>query len=552
MSFPSWLQNHRSDRAPGRDTARASSQWRRTKHGCRPHSEPLEERCLLSGDVVLDWNATLINTIETQRTPLLPASRTMAMVHVAMYDAVVALEPEYAFYAVPGLADDPPPAAHAFPEVAAARAADVVLDSNYPAQAATFDAQLQSFLAGYPGHGRAISDSLGWGQTVANAVLNWRSTDGSNAVVPYTPGTDPGGWQPTPPAFLPALAPQWPSVTPWAMSSGSQFRPPPPPDLTSADYATAFNEVKSLGSADSTTRTADQTQIALFWKDATGTAYAYAHWNQIAAGVSAARHLSLVDDARLFALLNVATADALIAVWDAKYTDNFWRPVTAIRFPGDSSLNPATVSDPTWTPLIVTPNFPSYVSAHSTVSAAAAEILTSLFGADYAFTAGSDGLPGVTRSFSSFDAAAAEAGQSRIYGGIHYQFDNQGGLATGHALGQFVFHNLLSPISQEDDPGGHSLGDNHADESAVSIAALAAVGPWDDSAPGGDGPGGPQGRRVALLTPRPAPEASALASAGRAHLPPLQGADSPAATPVGEDQPIPLWSRHLGWRLVRS
>src|SRR4029077_426 len=135
--------------------------------------------------------------------------------------------------------------------------------------------------------------------------------------------------------------------------------------------------------------------------------------------------LNLVDDARLFALLNVATSDALIAAWDAKYTDNLWRPVTAIQFAGDSSINPATVSDPTWTPLIVTPNFPSYVSAHSAVSAAAAEVLTSLFGRHYSFTAGSDGLPGVARSYSSFAAAAAEAGQSRIYGGIHYQFDNQ-------------------------------------------------------------------------------------------------------------------------------
>src|SRR5262249_48315866 len=159
--------------------------------------EPLEERCLLSGDVVLDWNATLINTIETQGTSPLLASRTMAMVHVAMYDAVVALEPNYTFYAVPGLVDAPPPAAHAFPEVAAARAADVVLDSLSPGQAATFDGHLQSFLAGSPSQGQAIRDSLGWGQTVANAVLNWRSTDGSNAVVSYTPGTAPGAWQPT-------------------------------------------------------------------------------------------------------------------------------------------------------------------------------------------------------------------------------------------------------------------------------------------------------------------------------------------------------------------
>jgi membrane-associated phospholipid phosphatase len=435
---------------------------------------------LPSSNVIQAWNATLINTIEAQGTPPLPASRSMAMVHVAMYDAVVALDPAYTFYALPGLADKPPPAAHAFPEVAAARAADAVLDSLYPAQAATFDAQLQSFLTGYPSHGQAISDSLSWGQTVARAVVSWRSTDGSGAVVPYTPGTAPGVWQPTPPGFLPALAPQWASVVPWAMTSGSQFRPPPPPALTSTDYATAFNEVKNLGRIDSTTRTPDQTQIALFWKDALGTAYAFGHWNKIAEGVSEVRRLDLVDSTRLFALLNIATADALISCWDGKYTYNFWRPVTAIGFSGDSSINPATVSDPTWTPLIVTPNFPSYASAHSTVSGAAAGILTALFGPHYRFTTGSDGLPDVARSFASFEAAAAEAGQSRIYGGIHFQFDNQGGLASGGALGQFVFHNFLVPVEQEDDQGDNSAVPMHVAFGSDLVerpAAPEAIGP---------------------------------------------------------------------------
>jgi hypothetical protein len=194
-------------------------------------------------------------------------------------------------------------------------------------------------------------------------------------------------------------------------------------------------------------------------------------------------HLDLVGNARLFALLNTATADALIACWDAKYTDNFWRPVTAIQFAGDSSINPATESDPTWTPLIVTPNFPSYTSAHSTVSGAAATILTALFGPDHAFSTGSDGLPGVTRSFRSFYAAAAEAGQSRIYGGIHFQFDNRGGLASGHDLGGFVFDNFLVPLGQEE-AGGEGQHDRSTDarthlvgtvfDGASFVSALAA------------------------------------------------------------------------------
>jgi membrane-associated phospholipid phosphatase len=243
------------------------------------------------------------------------------------------------------------------------------------------------------------------------------------------------------------------------MTVGAQFRPPPPPALSSDDYATAFNEVESLGRVDSTTRSADQTQIAFFWRDATGTSYAFGHWNKIAQGVSAERGLDLVADARLFAVLNIATADAIISCWDTKYTYNFWRPVTAIQFPGDSTLNPATPSDPTWTPLITTPNFPSYTSAHSTVSGAAAAVLTSLFGPGYHFTVGSEGLPGVTRSFAGFDTAAAEAGQSRIYGGIHYQFDNQNGLASGHTLGRFVVGNFLLPADEGDE--ADSRHDDH-------------------------------------------------------------------------------------------
>jgi membrane-associated phospholipid phosphatase len=358
------------------------------------------------------------------------------------------------------------------------------------------------------------------GSAVAQQILAWRSTDGSAAVVPYTPGTNPGDWQPTPPAFLPALGPQWPQVTPFAMTGGSQFRPPPPPALGSAEYATAFNEVKGLGAANSATRTAEQTQIAFFWRDAAGTSYAFGHWNLIAQGVSTEQGLGLADEAHLFALLNIATADAIISCWDAKYTYNFWRPVTAIRFAGDSALNPATESDPSWTPLIVTPNFPSYTSAHSTVSGAAAAVLTSLFGPGHHFTVGSEGLPGVTRSFGSFDAAAAEAGQSRIYGGIHFQFDSQYGLASGHALGAFVSENFLLPVG-EDEEGDGPQADNDGRQAAFSAAPALVPGPSDASAagelvlvgqPGAPGGGGP--------TPLP------------------QRIDAPAATTIGQDPSV--------------
>jgi membrane-associated phospholipid phosphatase len=445
--------------------------------------EQLEDRCLLSADVVLEWNQLALDAIRQVRPNPLAASRDLAITHAAVYDAVNAIDGSYQPYFAHVHASH-----GASLEAAAAQAAHDTLATLFPTQASTFDATLAADLASIP-PGRA-RQGIDVGHDVAQQILTWRSSDGSGAVVPYTPGTNPGDWQPTPPAFLPALAPQWAAVTPFAMTHGSQFRPPLPPALTSSAYATAFNEVKSLGRIDGATRTADETQIALFWKDAVGTAYAFGHWNEIAAGVSAEQGPDVVADARLFALLNIATADALIGCWDAKYTYNVWRPVTAIQFAGDSALNPATVSDPTWTPLIATPNFPSYTSAHSTVSSAAAAVLTALFGSHYHFTVGSDGLLGVTRSFDSFDAAAAEAGQSRIYGGIHFQFDNQGGLASGHALGRFVVGNFLLPVQEQGE--GDS---NHDDHQAVrpafwaggtgnaSLASRGVLGAQQDSAP---------------------------------------------------------------------
>ena len=483
--------------------------------------EPLEDRCVPSADVVLEWNTLALDVIrQTKANPLL-GSRDLAIMQVAVYDSVNAIDGSFTPYLAHVHASH-----GASPEAAAAQAAHDTLVALFPTQAATFDATLTADLAGIsPGRARQGTDV---GREVAEQILAWRSNDGSDRVVSYTPGTNPGDWQPTPPAFLPALDPQWGSVTPFAMTSDSQFRPPPPPALSSTEYATAFNEVKSLGASNSTTRTPDQTQIALFWKDAAGTAYAFGHWNEIAQEVSVAQGLDLVDNARLFALLNIATADALIASWDAKFTFNFWRPITAIHFAGDNALNPATTSDPTWTPLIVTPNFPSYTSAHSTVSSAAAAVLTAQFGADYHFSAGSDGLPGVTRSFDSFAAAAAEAGQSRIYGGIHFPFDNQVGLATGSALGNYVFQNFLRPVEREAEGNG-SHGDDRGDRDAgrqdgaparheVLDRVFAGLGglALDTSGgavrlPGGQGeerrvdsrPGPGEGRSPALDPPRP-------------------------------------------------
>jgi hypothetical protein len=239
--------------------------------------------------------------------------------------------------------------------------------------------------------------------------------------------------------------PQWPTLIPFAVTEIERFRPAPPPALTSAEYAAAFNDVKALGARDSATRTPEQTLIARFWSDGDGTVTPPGHWNRIAQTVARERGTSLAENARLFALLNVTMADAAILCWDCKYRFNFWRPITAIR-EADHDANPGTESDPYWAPLLTTPPFPSYTSGHSTFSGAAASTLAHFFGTDAVrFTTTSEGAPGVTRSFERFSAAAEEAGRSRIYGGIHYEFDNQSGLATGRALADEICRHFLLP-----------------------------------------------------------------------------------------------------------
>jgi membrane-associated phospholipid phosphatase len=417
--------------------------------------EPLEDRRVPSSGVVLEWNQRAVAAVGQARVNPVLGSRAVAITQAAVYDAVVAIdrsfEPYHAQVAASGGASA---------EAAAAQAAHDALVALFPAQAGTFDSALAADLADIPA-GQA-RQGVAVGSEAARQILAWRSTDGFNATEPYTPGTAPGDWRPTPPAGAAALAPHWRHVTPFAMSAGSQFRPAAPPALDTAGYAADFNEVKDLGRADSPTRTAEQTDIAKFWNDGLGTAFAYGYWNKIAQQVAADEHLGLVKEARLFALLNFATADALIATWDAKFAYNLWRPVTAVRA-ADTDGNLGTDPDTTWTPLLVTPNFPSYTSAHSTVSGAAAGVLTALFGADRHFSVGSESQPGATRSFTSFDAAAQEAGRSRVYGGIHYFFDSIAGLTAGAQVADHVVDNYLEPR------------ENHEESLTAAGAAAAPV-----------------------------------------------------------------------------
>lgn len=400
----------------------------------------------ITTDVVTDWSRVLLAAIKNTSTAPPKASRAIAMVHVAIFEAMNGITNDFDRYHVIG-----EPKSGASAVAAAAAAAHRVLSELFPTQVESFDAQRMTSLEGI-GTGPLIK-GFEWGTACADDILALRSNDNSGLVVSYSAIVSPGAWNPTPPGYTPALLPVWPIVLPFTMSSGSSLRPQGPPALTSEEYATAFNEVKVLGSATSSVRTPEQSQIALFWADNAGTETPPGHWLRIAAEVATALGLPTIERARLLALVGLGVADAAIVSWDAKYSYNHWRPVTAIRA-ASTEGNPGTVEDQTWSPLIGTPPFPSYTSGHSTFSAAAATIIARVLGSDNtAFTTTSQGVPGVTRSFSSFSAAAAEAGQSRIYGGIHFQYDNQHALDNGAELGNLVVDGFLRRIGDLNNDG---------------------------------------------------------------------------------------------------
>jgi hypothetical protein len=377
-------------------------------------------------NAVIVWNQAAINAIEADASDPLVASRGLAMVQAAVYDTINAIDGTPAYY----VKLTAPTGASA--SAAVSEAAYTVLTYLYPAQKATFDTLLTQSLAAVP-DGDSKTAGITLGQQAGNAIIQLRANDGYNKYVDFTSGTAPGQWQLTPPAYAEPLDPQWATLNPFGMTSPNQFRPNGPPDLTSQQWADALNQVESVGSVTSTTRTADETQSVYFWNDNTGTWTPPGHWNAIAEEVAQQQGDSLADDARLFAELDVSLADAGIAAWDAKYTYDSWRPVTAIRA-ADTSGNPDVTQDPNWTPLLTTPNFPEYVSGHSTFSAAAATVLDSFFGDNVSFTSTSASY---TRTFSGFDQAAQEAGMSRVYGGIHFEFSNVDGQATGNAVATY-------------------------------------------------------------------------------------------------------------------
>lgn len=432
--------------------------------------EALERRRLLSGgDIVIDWNEHVLQSMQASQPPRVPLSRNMALVHVAMFDAVNAIDRSYEPY----FADVP--ASHgASPEAAAAQAAHDTLIALYPSRQAVFDAELAEDLAGIP-RGRA-RQGVAIGAEVARQILALRADDGASAIVTYTPPSNaPGQWQPTPPDFAPAASAHVPQVTPFATESSSQFRPGPPPTLDSAAYAEAFNEAKALGSATGSARTADQTLVAGLWRTALGN---HQVWNRIAQDMAAAQDTNLADTARLFALMDMAMHDGLQTSFGAKFHYGLWRPVTAIRRAGEDN-NPATEADPAWTTLHPnTPAYPTYSGNAATIGATCATVLAGVFGTDavpFQIDWGRYGFPGVTRSYSGFWAAADEQARSRVYGGIHFSFDSAAGQEIGADVAGYVMDHFLLPqgprATSESSRGGHR---GPANSDSIDVRTLAA------------------------------------------------------------------------------
>ncbi len=410
------------------------------------------------------------------------ASRAMAIVHIAMFDAANATA---GLRYTPYLLNEPAPGASV--DAAIAQAAHDTLVAIFPSQRGTFDAQYATDISSIA-DGDAKQQGLAVGAKAAALILADRANDGSDASTqstPYTFSNEPGKWRVDPinPGQTP-LGQNWGKVRPFVLASAAQFRAPAPPDIGSTEYAEAYAEVFRLGGDGITTpteRTEDETDIGTYWAyDGTPTLCAPPRlYNQITMKIAADRGLTdNVDLTRLLALVNVAMADAGIASWDSKFAYNYWRPITGIR-ESDSGTGPTgkgdgnslTLGDPTWTPLGApasnlsannfTPPFPSYVSGHATFGGALFQVLRDFFGTDQiSFTFVSDELNGATvdhegnvrplkpRSYSSLSQAEEENGQSRIYLGIHWSFDKTEGIKMGNRVADYVFNNAFQPAGQ--------------------------------------------------------------------------------------------------------
>lgn len=373
-------------------------------------------------DSVTDWNEKALGTMAAEREGGVAQARTLAMMHAAIFDVVNLAASQNA--------------SGALPEAAVHTAARRILVGLYPKQKAALDVAFDAAMAKLP-DGDAKSAGIAAGEKAA-AILAERKADGFNAPDTYRPATSLGVYITT---ALPVMS-HVAGIKPFALKSVSQFRPGPPPKLDSALWARDYNETRELGAANSAKRTAWQTETARFWEMLGPPA-----WNQAARSLVASKPLPLADSARLFMALNVASFDAYLAIFDAKYEHQFWRPITAIRN-GDRDGNDATERDAAWLPAITTPAHPEYPCAHCVVDGAAGVVLKSAFGSGAVpeFTLTYAAMPGVTRKYSTIQQLEDEVSMARIWGGVHYRNSNEVGHAMGKQVGEYVLQNYLRPV----------------------------------------------------------------------------------------------------------
>jgi len=397
-------------------------------------------------DVVLDWNAIAVNTAVANKQNPFAQARSAAIVQLAVFEAVNAINGKYHPYlgtiaATPG----------ASPDAAAVQAAYRVLSTYFPASAMTLDAERATSLASIP-DGQAKTDGIATGEAAALAMIALRANDGSSPAQFKIPGPPvPGEWQATPSCpivngIAVGIAFQWQNVTPFGIPRASEFLLDPPPTLASREYAKAYNEVMTVGSIDSTERPQDRSNVALYYAASSPTQV----FNQAVRQVTQERWHSLSDNARALAVVNMAMNDSLVASFFNKYHYNFWRPETAIRA-GDTDGNPKTDPDSSFVPFVTTPCFPSYPSNHGSAANGAAEILKRIYGeGGHSITLSNPAVPDIVLQYTTFKQITDDISDARVYGGIHFRTDQVAGERLGKAVGKAVYKNNLRRKHDDD------------------------------------------------------------------------------------------------------
>lgn len=394
-------------------------------------------------NAVLFWNEKALNATRLARNPPPMSSFLFAAYHVAIFDTVNGITHQHHGWLI-----NAPAPEGADMDAAIASAAFFALNALWgqSSNPLNFQTAYDRALADIP-DGPAKAAGIAWGKETAESVLAACASSGYNKPIPgFYASTEPGKWRETPPGFRPAVLPHWGHVRPFVMTSPDQFRAPPPYKVDSEQHAAELAFVNRVGPRDNAERTEYQTLSTPFWSDDLGTVTPPGHWNVIAQDLVRRQKLPAADTARLFALLNMAEADAAISCWDTKFYYRTWRPETAIR-ELDEKQNPKAKPNPDFIPNMGTPAFPSYTSGHSTFSAAAARILELYFGTDdIDFTVTSDGLPGAVRSYKKLSDACHEVGMSRVWGGIHVMSDNIEGQKSGVKIADWTYQNALQPL----------------------------------------------------------------------------------------------------------